>query len=165
MPSHRVYAKRVRAHAEGKARRRREATTNPFVRGGLKGVRVTSRPSAGLFEPLLFIGSPRSIPSPLRESNLCLFSLALSADGSRPFPPFRVAKSRKSLGEKAPQPLTGDACTGREREDARENPEKDDQDDCQRQTGKRRRRRGIQREDNAVSNVRGITMRRRKPAD
>jgi len=51
------------------------------------------------------------------------------------------------------------------KEKKRENPEKDDQDDCQRQTGKRRRRRGIQREDNAVSNVRGITMRRRKPAD
>lgn len=40
----------------------------------------------------------------------------------------------------------------------RGNPEKDDQDDCQRQTGKRRRRLGVQREDNAVSNVRGITM-------
>ncbi|TGZ55187.1 Uncharacterized protein DBV15_05113, partial [Temnothorax longispinosus] len=33
----------------------------------------------------------------------------------RPFPPFRVAKSRKSLVEKTPQPLTGDACTGGKR--------------------------------------------------
>lgn len=43
-------------------------------------------------------------------------------------------------------------------EEARESGKKDDQDDCQEQTGGRRRLLGIQREDNAVSNVRGITM-------
>lgn len=162
MLSHRVYAKRVRAHA-GKARR--TSDDEPVRSRGLKGVRVTSRPSPGLFEPLLFIGSPRSIPLPAPPPAESLPFLARTFhDGFRPFPPFRVAKSRKSLVEKTPQPLTGDACTGRE-EKKRVNPEKDDQDDCQRQTGKRRRRRGIQREDNAVSNVRGITMRRRKPAD
>ncbi|KYM79175.1 hypothetical protein ALC53_10339 [Atta colombica] len=40
-------------------------------------------------------------------------------DGFRPFPPFRVAKSRKSLVEKTPQPLTGDACTGGKRRSER----------------------------------------------
>lgn len=95
----------------GKARR--TSDDEPVRSRGLKGVRVTSRPSTGLFEPLLFIGSPRSIPLPLPES--LLFLARTFSDGFRPLPPFRVAKSRKSLVEKTPQPLTGDACTGGKR--------------------------------------------------
>ncbi|KYN04162.1 hypothetical protein ALC62_04927 [Cyphomyrmex costatus] len=75
----------------------------PVRSRGLKGVRVTSRPSPGLFEPLLFIGSPRLIPLSLHRTS----------------PPFRVAKSRKSLVEKTPQPLTSDACTAGKRRNER----------------------------------------------
>lgn len=109
MPSHRVYAKRVRAHA-GKARRPERRRTRWFA--GLKRCQGDFPPEHRAFRTITFYWIAKIDPSTSPLSNLCLFSLALSPDGFRPFPPFRVAKSRKSLVEKTPQPLTGDACTG-----------------------------------------------------
>jgi len=118
---HRIELELLRGSTHpGEARRKSD---EPVRSRGLKGVRVTSRQSPELFEPLLFIGSISLFPvQPLPFS---LFSLSLS-----PFlalvPPISdrfhllaLLNRGKVPAEKAPQPLTDDARGKRKREKSR----------------------------------------------
>lgn len=79
VPSHRVWTiKRIHAHTQV----RRKSDDKPVRPRGLKGVRVTSCQSPGLFEPLLFIGSISLFPVQSLPFSL---SLSLSFPFSRLF--------------------------------------------------------------------------------
>lgn len=144
---------RERIHARARARRKEERRTRSEpVRSSTRFKmcrRVTSRQSPGRsFEPLLFIGSSRSIPR-LPAARLLLPALILVP--TIPLPTvstFFALLNRRKVPLKrrlSRLPVTragGKEGGEREREEGRrrENPEKDDQDDCQRQqTGKRSR--------------------------
>jgi len=144
---------------EGRAGRpRRKPRRRPR---SLKGVTVTfpEREVSGLSVPLFFIGSPRSIPSLSSTPSIFLSCRAFVSDGGR-FRLFALLNHGKSPAEKTPQPLTGETRT-RLRGGGGKVWKKMIKMTVKGRTGENGRRRpGIQREDNAVSNVRGITMRR-----
>jgi len=104
------------AYTVRKGEERERRRTRSFAR--LKRCQGDFPPELRAFRTITFYWIAKIDPSfPLSEP--LPFLARTFFDGFRPFPPFRVAKSRKSLVEKTPQPLTGDACTGGKRRSER----------------------------------------------